>query len=430
MVCSPRPSPPRLLMPLLPLVWFAWSAAVAAANLVPAPDNGGITLPSGFRAVVVADGVTGVRGLAVAANGDLYARQQRGGVVALRDTDGDGVADERVEIPTAAGGSGIGLHGGYLYYSTDSGIVRLAREPDALVPAGPAEVVVAGLPDERQHAAKMFTFDGDGQLYVEVGSPSNALGVPDRARGASGMSDEEVARFLSRHGGIWRFDPNRLGQTQADGLHWSTGHRHVLSLAWHPVSRELFAAQNGRDVIDVVKPEVFNEDFNRERVAEEFHRLTQGADLGWPRTFYDPRTKRRLYSPEYDGDGRKGPPAGRYAEPLIAFPAHWAPMQMVHYAGESFPAEYRGGMFLAFHGSWNRAPDQRGYNVVFIPFDAEGRPTGQWRIFADGFMGRGSIASPRDAAHRPMGLAVGPDGSLYIGSDHSGRIWRVFHAGE
>ena len=228
------------------------------AELAASPDNGDITLPEGFRAVVVSDAVDGVRGIAVASNGDVYGRLRGGGIVALRDTDGDGAADVQEKIETGNAGSGIALHGGYLYFSSDNAVYRMKRAEDELVPGGAIEPVVTGLPDKRQHAAKMFTFDGDGMLYVEVGSPSNALGNPDRARGAVGSSKAEVDAFLSEHGGVWKFDPSKAPLTQADGEHWSTGQRHVLSLAWHPVSKQLCAAQNGRDVLDVVTPEVFN----------------------------------------------------------------------------------------------------------------------------------------------------------------------------
>lgn len=408
------------------------AAARASGALQPAPDNGGITLPAGFKAVVVADGLSGLRGLAVAPNGDVYGKVRGRGVVALRDNDGDGVADVVETVPgTAEAGSGMGVQPGFLYFSSDDTIFRLARAPGELVPTGTPEVVVADLPDGKQHNAKMFTFDAAGNLFAEVGSPSNALGKPDRARGAIGESAKEVEAFLSTHGGIWKFELKgaTLPLTQANGVHWSTGHRHILALAWNPVSRELFAAQNGRDVLDVVNPEVFNQAYNAEHVAEEFHVLRQGANLGWPYTFFDPIAGKRLFSPEYGGDGQKAPPAGVFQAPLIAFPAHWAPMQMAYAAGTQFPAQYRGGFFLAFHGSWNR-PSQKGYNVVYIPCDAQGMPTGQWEIFANDFMGKDEIKSPRDATYRPMGLAIGPDGSLYIGSDQGGRIWRVYYAGE
>jgi glucose/arabinose dehydrogenase len=112
---------------------------------------------------------------------------------------------------------------------------------------------------------------------------------------------------------------------------------------------------------------------------------------------------------------------------LIGFPAHWAPMDIVFHSGKNFPEEYRHGAFIVFHGSWNRMPfEQQGFKVVFVPMK-DGRPSGQWRVFADGFTGQDSIKSPIDTAYRPAGLAEGPDGALYITEDKHGRIWRVTH---
>jgi glucose/arabinose dehydrogenase len=114
-------------------------------------------------------------------------------------------------------------------------------------------------------------------------------------------------------------------------------------------------------------------------------------------------------------------------DPLVDFPAHWAPNDLEFYTGTQFPGEYRGGAFVAFHGSWNRAPlPQAGYNVAFAPFEGE-EPTGSWTVFADGFAG--NDVSPNGAAHRPVGLAQGPDGSLYISDSRVGRIWRVMYVG-
>ena len=159
--------------------------------------------------------------------------------------------------------------------------------------------------------------------------------------------------------------------------------------------------------------------------------LREGQNLGWPYTYWDPLRKARMVSPEFGGDGKKRDESGKYQEPLIAFPAHWAPLQTVFYTGKQFPAKYSGGAFIAFHGSWNRAPlPQRGYHVVFVPFDAQGKPVGNYEIFARGFAGRDEFTSPRDATYRPGGVAVGPDGSLYIGETEKGRIWRVIYVGD
>ena len=125
------------------------------------------------------------------------------------------------------------------------------------------------------------------------------------------------------------------------------------------------------------------------------------------------------------GDGKQVGRCRSVKLPEVAFPAHWAPNGLVFYTGTQFPAEYRGGVFVAFHGSWNRAPEpQAGYNVAFAPFTG-GRATGAYKVFADGFSG-GQL-DPRAAAHRPTGVALGPDGSLYVTDDKGGRIYRIIY---
>ncbi len=134
-----------------------------------------------------------------------------------------------------------------------------------------------------------------------------------------------------------------------------------------------------------------------------------------------------MLAPEYGGDGRKAGRCAEKIEPIVAFPAHWGPNGLLFYSGAQFPERYRGGAFIAFHGSWNRAPlPQGGYNVVFVPFAGD-RPAGVWEIFADGFAG--PDVSPRGAEHRPVGLAQGPDGSLYVSDDRGGRIYRISYLG-
>ncbi|HYD83862.1 MAG TPA: PQQ-dependent sugar dehydrogenase [Opitutus sp.] len=409
------------------LALLLFAGPLLAADLPkPDPDNGGLTLPPGFSAVVVADKLKPLRNLTVAPNGDLYVKTRQAGIYALRDTDADGRADEINEFGTG-GGTGIALHNGYLYHSTDDHVFRYKLTRGELVPTGEPERIVRDLPNKRQHSAKVFAFGADGQLYVEVGSPSNALGQPDRALGAKGQDPTE---FLKTHGGYWRFDPDKPDQTQADAHHVSTGHRHSTTIALNPVSKKLFIALHGRDQLNTVAPQFFTEEDNAENPAEVFHVLRDGADFGWPTTYYDPRTKQRKLNPEYGGDGKKLDESGKFDAPLIAFPAHWAPMQLAFYAGQQFPAKYRNGAFLAFQGSWNRAPKpQQGYKVVFIPFDEKGMPVGTYEPFADNFAGASEIASPGDAKHRPNGVAVGPDGSLYISDSSAGRIWRIIYTG-
>ncbi len=398
------------------------------AAQLPAPDadNGAITLPPGFRATVVADDLGPLRFITVAPNGDIYVKTRQAGIIALRDSNGDGKADVK-ETFGGGGGTGIAVRDGWLYHSSNSAVFRYRLAPGSLVPSGEPETIVTGLPDERQHNAKSFTFDGDGRLYVEVGSPSNAFGDPDRARGAKGKDPTE---FLKKHGGFWRFDANRSNQTQADGFHFSTGHRHVLSVAWNPVSKALFVVQQGRDQLNTVAPEFYTDEDNAEGPAEVMHVLTQGTNLGWPFTYFDYRRKARMLAPEYGGNNEKRAEPGKFPDPLVVFPAHWSPLQMAFYNATQFPAKYRGGAFVAFHGSWNRAPKpQKGYNVTFVPFNEKGMPVGTHEIFATGFAGAPEIASPRDARFRPVGVAVGPDGSLYVADSLKGRVWRIVYTG-
>ncbi len=157
--------------------------------------------------------------------------------------------------------------------------------------------------------------------------------------------------------------------------------------------------------------------------------LKDGAHCGWPFCYYDAEQKKLVLAPEYGGDGgKKIGQCDKYEPPVAAFPAHWAPNDLKIYNGSQFPKAYQGGAFIAFHGSWNRAPGpQAGYNVVFQPL-ADGKASGDYVVFADGFAGKNK--EPGGAVHRPSGLAVGPDGALFISDDKGGRIWRVTYIGD
>lgn len=413
----------------------------AAALPAPDPDDGAIALPPGFRALVVADNlVVGkrvgntpekLRGLAIAPNGDIYAKGKFGLIWALRDTDGDGRADVIKEFGPGDGGTHIMFHNGWLYHSSRTAVYRYKYTPGELVPSGEMQTVVKNLPAEKDHDAKAFAFDEQGRLLVEIGSPYNVFADGDRRLGAKGKTDAEVAEFQNTFGGFWRFDSNKLNQTQADGTRFATGHRHALALEFHPVSKNFFMAQMGRDNLNVVAPEYYDALDNAERVSEVMHLVREGSNFGWPYTYWDPIKKARMFAPEYGGDNRKRAEPDPYDKPVVAFPAHWAPIQMALYSGTQFPKKYQGGMFIAFHGSWNRAPRaQGGYNVCFVPFDENGLPKETYERFAEGFSGLEEFTRTGDARFRPAGVAVGPDGSLYIGETEKGRLWRVIYTGE
>jgi glucose/arabinose dehydrogenase len=399
------------------------------------PDNGGLKLPAGFCALVVADGLGVARHMAVSPNGDLYVAlmtsggrgqpQTGGGAVALRDANGDGRFE--VKEPFGSGSTtGIALRNGYVYLAHPTTIERIRMTPGQLKPAGATEVIVTGLPADPQHQDKGIAFDGNGSLYINVGAPSNACQNPDRRPGVKG---QDPCPLLEKHAGIWKFDENKAGQTQeSGGSRFATGLRQMTGLAWHEGA--LYIAMHNRDQLDVFWPDIFTAKDNAERPAESLYRAVQGSDFGWPYCFYDYGLKRFLANPEYGGDGKEGARCAKFTPPVAAFPAHWAPVDVEFYTGSQFPAKYRGGAFIAFHGSWNRAPlPQAGYNVTFQPV-AGGKATGEFEVFADGFAGKTPLAGPNDAVARPDGVAQAPDGSLYISESQKGKIWRVMYAGK
>lgn len=388
------------------------------------PDNAGLTLPEGFCALIVADQVGQARHLTLAPNGDVFVaikagQDSPGGVLALRDTTGDGVADLKQRFGSGSGND-VAFHKGYLYFATPATIVRYPWRNGALEPSGEAEVIVQGLPADPGHEAKSIAFGSDGALYVNIGSPSNVCQKEDRAASSPG---KDPCDELNTRAGIWRFDASRPNQRQQDGVRFATGLRNTVALAVRPQDKQLYGVVHGRDQLNLWLS--FTAAENAEKPSEEFVHIEKNSDFGWPYCYHDPALKKKVLAPEYGGDGKT---VGRCQEkqaPLIAFPAHWAPNGLHFYSGEQFPARYRGGAFIAFHGSWNRAPlPQGGYNVVFAPFE-EGQPTGAWEIFANGFAGQ--YLNPKRAAHRPVGIAMGPDGSLYVSDDQNGRIYRILY---
>jgi len=390
-----------------------------------------IRLPDGFTATVFADDLGRTRHLAVRADGTVYAALRRAvdgkGTVALTDSDGDDQADKTTYFGQIVG-TGIAIHNGHLYRSSDTEIVRYRLEPGVAVPTGDPETIVSGFLEQQQHATKPMTFDGAGNMYVTIGAPSNACQERMRTPGSPGL---DPCPQLELQAGIWRFDADAPGQIHGeDGTQYSTGIRNGLSIDWHPSADALYFATHGRDSLHGLFPEYYTEEDNAELPAEEFHRAHEGSDHGWPYTYWDHLKGARMVAPEYGGDGETMAEPDRYEKPQAAFPGHWAPNDLVFYTGTSFPELFRNGAFIAWHGSWNRAPlPQAGYNVAFIPMNATGEVTGDWFVFADKFKGKEPLLSPGDAEYRPAGLAVGPDGALYIAEDQTGRIWKVSYQG-
>ena len=393
-----------------------------ATKPVCAPDNVGLTLQPGFCALLVAESIGPARHLVVLENGDVLVAVggAQGGVRVLRDTTGDGKADV-VQSFGVGGGTGIAFAGEYLYFATNDAVVRWHWQIGALQPSAAADTVVSGLTNRRQHAAKSIVVGSDGQLYVNIGAPSNSCQKVDRTPESAG---QDPCPLLDIAGGIWRFDPRRGGQTQSDGQRFATGLRNAVALAVDPGTGSVFAAQHGRDQLAANWPKLYNDAQSAELPAEVVFRLEAGGDYGWPYCYYDWRLRKNVLQPEYGGDGKTAGRCETIPRPVVAFPGHWAPDGMVFYNNRTFPLKYRGGLFIAFHGSWNRAPlPQAGYKVVFVPI-ARGVATGAAEVFADGFAG--PEVTPAGARYRPTGVAVGPDGSLYVTSDQgAGAVFRI-----
>jgi len=392
-------------------------------EVVELPCDTRIDVPDGFCAIVFHSGVGAARELVVADNGDVFVAirnrsGQSGGVVALRDTDEDHKADRREKWGTE-GGSGIALGDGVLYLATDNEVLRYSLPAGSLTPSGSPVTIVEDLPSARNHPRKSIELHPDGSIFVGIGSPSNACQIRPRTPGEPGR---DPCPELETRAGIWRFDGDDEGQTLSDGELFSTGLRNANALAIHPTTDELYAVIHGRDQLHELWPALYTAQEGSEKPSEEFVHVEEDTDFGWPYCYHDPENDRKLLAPEYEGDGETVGRCANMDDPEIGLPAHWAPNAMA-FSNNTFRDDYSDGVFVAFHGSWNRSPVQAGYNVVWIAFD-DGEPTGDWEVFADGFAG-GRISRPGDADHRPTGVAVGRDGAMYISESLRGRIWKI-----
>jgi len=405
-----------------------------------APDPE-LTVAPGFCAEIFADHLGHPRHMVVAADGTVFVNTWSGRyfgydtppaggfLVALRDTMGAGHAAPvqrfgRDFAHGAHGGTGIALYQGALYAEEAGEIDRYALEKGQAVPTKDPTVVLSGLPLDGDHPMHPFAISADGTMYVNSGSASNACQQANRKRESAGRNP---CTELETRGGIWRYDAKLSGQQFSPKERFATGIRNAGGVAMDPSGTRLYATQHGRDQLAENWPSLYQPLQGANLPAEQLMRVEAGDDYGWPYCYFDSTRGKLVLAPEYGGDGATLGMCASKHPPLMDFPAHWAPMDVAFYAGTQFPARYQRGAFMAFHGSWNRAPfPQEGYNVVFVPF-ADGAPSGALEVFADGFAG--PVKSPSDSRHRPSGLAVGPDGALYIADDRGGRVWRVTYIG-
>ena len=324
------------------------------------------------------------RFMAWSPQGVLYVTEPTDGeVVALPDGDRDGVADEATIWATGLNRvHGLAFHDGYLYLAETGRIVRYPFE-DGEVARGEPEVVVADLPAGGQHWTRTIAFGPDGMLYVAAGSSCNACEEEDARRAA-------VTRYTA---------------TGEDETLFAEGLRNSVGIAFHPVTGELWATDNGRDWLGDDLP------------PEEVNILREGQFYGWPYAYGE-----RIPDPELGAAAPEKVAAS--VPPLISLQAHSAPLGLAFYSGDAFPVEYRGDLFISEHGSWNRSSPV-GYQVLHIDLEGEdGSVPGNRRPFASGFL------RPEGAWARPVDLSVGPDGALYITDDRNGAIYRISYGEE
>jgi glucose/arabinose dehydrogenase len=322
------------------------------------------------------------------------------------------------------GGTGIRFYNGALYAASPSAVYRFTFNGKALLPSKEPEAIVDGMPATHpgfNRVNRPLAFDSKGNLFVALDASANLCAAPNTPAGGPPVGLKPCPDLGAR-AGISRFAANKLGQRfPADGEQLATGIRDLDALDWSPRDGNLYGIMHGRDGTHRTWPDMISAE-DEDHVADEMHRVTKGADFGWPYTYYDGVRNVRLVSPEYGRDGKIPAPAGMYSAPVLTFHSRRAaPLDLLFYSVDKFPASYRGGAFVVLHGT----ADKTGYNVVFVPFDRSGK-AGAPTVFADGFAAFDpSSASPGRARYRPVGAAVGPDGALYIADSQKGRVWRI-----
>ena len=433
------------LIPLF-LLFLSFGFSIYQNPKLPSADknNAGLVLPDGFEALAVVDSLQGAaRHLAVNYNGDIYVKTRfhtrTGGLgnVALRDTNQDGKADIIKHFATYESspfGTAMKIHNGYLYFSSNLMVFRQKLIKGELLPESTIDTLVIDYPPAHIHQGKSIAFDGKGYMYVGWGAGSDVCS--DGKPGSMGEGKPnavipgEGCSHLIDHGGIFKFDENKKNQVQAQGLRYANGMRSIIGMDWDKKTNSLYAVVHGRDYLHMLWPNLFSAWESAVLPADELFKVDKGIDGGWPYYYYDQIQGKKLLNPEYGGDKIKQGNGAKLAQPIVGFPGHFAPNDLLFYKGNQFPERYKKGAFVVLHGSTIRQPyPQGGYFVAFVPME-NGKATGPWEVFADGFIQTDPVLPANSAGYRPMGITEGPDGSLYISETEKGKIWRVMYKGD
>jgi glucose/arabinose dehydrogenase len=375
-------------------------------------DSTDLKLPAGFKSTVVAEGFGGARHIVVNKQGGLYVKLSRlkdgKGIYYLKDTNGDGKLDVVASFGDYTG-TGIFIKNDYLYASSNEEVFRykLDAKGEVTNPDKP-EKIITGLVNRNRDNSKSIAVDNNSNIYVNVGSYNNGCLIEPKSTVAP-----NPCPLLDSVGGIWQFKVNKLNQTYKDGVLYGTGFKNTVGLDWNTKTNSLFILPHGRDVLDTY-PQYFTKEQNTLLPSETMFEVKKGSNGGWPYAYYDHKQKKHILAPEYGGDGKK-PATVKAQAPVVALPAHLAPNGLLFYTGNMFPAHYKNGAFIAFHG--NSAELKKGYFVGFVPFNAN-KASGNFEVFADNF-------TTTNNPHRPCGLAQAPDGSLYVTDDTKGTIYKI-----
>jgi glucose/arabinose dehydrogenase len=373
--------------------------AVEAANATVRPEKRDaseerirqLSLPPGFRADVFARDLSSPRVIVAAANGNVYvAERAEGRIRLLRDSNGDGRADISRVVSTGLrkdlrGVHGLALRADRIYMVTETELLSAPIQADGGL--GETTTHIRDIPAGGQHPNRTIGFSPQGEMFLSIGSTCNACKEPM----------EEHATLLRVNTSDWS------REIYARGL------RNTIAFGWHPSNQRLFGFDHNSDGRGHDWP------------PEELNHIQQGRHYGWPHCGGNR---------EVDWHVAMDPDEGNRVEfcrgtepPVLTYQGHAAPMQIVFYTGRQFPPEFRNDAFVTMRGSWNRNPPV-GYEVVRVRFDQAGNPTGI-EPFARGWLLEGGRAH----FGRLMGLTQAADGSLLVGDDDNGVIYRISYGG-
>jgi len=335
-----------------------------------------IELPPGFKIELYATGVPNARSLTLGAGGTVFVGSRRAGKVYALTASGR--PDKAGEVITIARGlqepNGVAFHDGSLYVAEVSRVLRYdAIEAQQKNPPAPV-VVSTNLPHTNQHEWRYARFGPDGWLYVGVGAPCNVCE----------SADKHVASIL-------RMRPDGSGMEV-----YALGVRNSVGFDWQPQSQEMWFTDNGRDNMgDDIPPDELN------------YAPRAGLNFGFPYCH-----GKDILDPQFG----RGHSCAEFVAPAWNLPAHVAAIGMRFYAGGMFPEEYRGGVFIAEHGSWNRSVPI-GYRVSHVVLDGERAV--KYEPFAQGWLAGGIHWG------RPVDVLVMPDGALLVSDDYAGAVYRI-----